>query len=1001
MAMYSDLRHVSCIIPLVLLIGCGRTPTEPAISSLDKQRPASESLEWSQRVQKASAILASGDVVHARRVLTALLVEKPNDLQALMLMGRALEALNDVEGAVSIQDQLSDLRPAHRHQFQLQSANLLAQAGRISLARNRYESLLARDPDAVSVRGELIQVLDAYGYTVDANSHVRVTALTSDPTQDMLIGLIFPTRSWFKADAAKEAKETSLASQRMQLAYAFLIGGDPVSGLECLGDCKRENGESDVAAFALRGRLLALANMNDQLAEWAASGTSEHENYPDFWIGMGHHALAQNPTVSADCFLHAIDIEPHSIAAHDGLMLALERADKVHLVKTVRERRYALDHIIRDALTLRREKSPPGQLYIDIATQLMAVGRPIEAVCWQAIALKRFAPKSKQLADIQNHKARILRKFARGVDRDVILMGIDRNDFASATEWIETIRESSGRMQLERVTNPETADLIANQVSPVFTDVATNVGVDFAYRNAVEPVERFFRIHEGMGSGVACFDYDLDGNIDLYFCQGVPRKNIATDTDRNNCLYRNIQTSYRDITDDSGSEDSSYSTGITSGDWNQDGFDDLLVANLGQNSLLINQGDGSFRRALDLFPETDHRYSISVAIADVTNDALPDIIEINYVDDKNIYDPIEIDSTGKPLDLPGPLQFDAAGDRVYESAGDGSIRTRSLGDQHSELYRPGLALLVGNLNDTPGNEIFVANDLRANQMWVAKRTPQGSRVWHDMAVLNGVAYGTSGKPLASMGIAAADFDMNGHLDLHITNFENEWSNHYLQNEQNTFTDAVVSHQLNLASHQMLGFGTQPVDYDNNGLVDIVVGNGHIDDVRYDGSNFRMPTQIFTNLGSHFQPSTVGGDEEYWGRGHLSRGMAYLDWNRDGRTDIVVTDLKERVSLLENRTSTDNHWLKLKLVGVDSERGAIGARVTVEADAFSSTHFVKTGDGYMSKNESTLFIGLGQNDEVNSVHVHWPNGRVETHLDLACDQTWCLIEGQSQPWTFEE
>ena len=254
-----------------------------------------------------------------------------------------------------------------------------------------------------------------------------------------------------------------------------------------------------------------------------------------------------------------------------------------------------------------------------------------------------------------------------------------------------------------------------------------------------------------------------------------------------------------------------------------------------------------------------------------------------------------------------------------------------------------------------------------------------------MAVVRGVAYGANGMPLACMGIAVADFDQNGRLDLHITNFEDQWSNQYMQNESGIFVDLTLPLGLDRDSLKMLGFGAQAIDYDNNSTVDLVVGNGHVEDYTAKGSQFEMPTQVFAWHHGRFELMRVLGDDDYWNTGHLSRALAQCDWNNDGRIDFVVTDLKQPFALVENRTATPFHWLQLELVGSSAERDAIGATVDVTFGDTTITKTVSSGDGYMSKNQALLAFGLANSELVDQIDIRWPDGEQQTLRDLAADR----------------
>ncbi len=490
-------------------------------------------------------------------------------------------------------------------------------------------------------------------------------------------------------------------------------------------------------------------------------------------------------------------------------------------------------------------------------------------------------------------------------------------------------------------------------------------------------------------------DFDLDGRVDFYLGQasGEPPEGQGT---RPNQLSRNLGSQFDDVTEAAHCDDRGYTCGVTSGDWNQDGFPDLVIGNMQRNSLLINQGDGTFRPQAGDALWDDAMYTTSLAMGDLNGDHLPDIVEVNYLDDPRIYDPIEYQADGTPVRLPGPLHFRPAADRQFLSQGDGSLRGQRLGGSSDALPATGLGVVVTNLDNQIGNEVFVANDLMANQLWM-RSGQRDDHAWNDVAVVRGVAYGAGGMPLACMGIAVADFDQNGRPDLHITNFEDQWSNQYMQNESGIFVDLALPLGLDRDSLKMLGFGAQAIDYDNNSTVDLVVGNGHVEDHTAKGSQFEMLTQVFAWHLGRFELMRVLGDDDYWNSGHLSRALAQCDWNNDGRIDFVVTDLKQPFALLENRTATPFHWLQLELVGRSAERDAIGATADVTFGDTTITKTVSSGDGYMSKNQFILAFGLANNDTIDQIVIRWPDGEQQTLTDVAADRRWLIVQGEQNPF----
>ncbi|WP_146458220.1 FG-GAP-like repeat-containing protein [Rubripirellula tenax] len=972
-------------------------PSETVSSPVATDHPPAPSKQ--QRLDAAGRHLKSGEFERADDVIRALLIEDPDDQQASALMLRILLHRNDVASAIELLDRMGSQNPERRDDFDAHAASLLFQRKDFDAAITRLERLLGRSPDFDEARHLLAKVLDEQGDTFSSNQQARQLLNHTMLNRDELIGLIFPTRTHLTEQDISDSDAMRLKHRPSVLSVASThrILGNPREALASLDASSDFTSRRNPAGIALYGRSLADAQMMDRLALWVAEAPAECESYPDFWMACGALARLNDPAVATECFVKAIRIEPGSIDAHYGLIQALEECGRHALAEKFRTRSNAVDSLARDVKRIRESTKPDPQDFVDVATQLMNVGRPLEAIAWQEYAIANFAPNSEERRSIPTYKTKVLERFPTGRDEETLLDELAESECSQAIAWLAASRSNP--------VNPSTMNAIDDRrpvpsgiddlpfCDPVFVDVADRMKLSFQYFNAASPVDREFQIFQAFGGGAACIDFDRDGAVDFYLAQAgtTPPNGISAFA---NGLFRNQGKHFVDVIESSSADDRAYSVGVSAGDWNQDGFADLFIGNLGRNRLLINQGDGTFSDSQDPAIGQEQAYTSSVAIADLNDDGLPDIVEINYLDDPRIFAPIERDLEGKPVSLPGPLQFQPAMDRMILSVGDGTMDARPLGDQASDQFSTGLALIVTDIDGNRGNEVFVANDLRANQLWV--RDDKTSE-WNDAAVGVGVAYGTQGKPMACMGIAAADFDRNGQLDLHISNFENEWSNQYMQTKSGTFVDSAVPFRLDALSRKMLGFGTQAIDFDNNTIWDLIVGNGHIEDLTDKGSLFAMPTQLLAGSSDGFVETHVAGDDTYWQGMHFSRAMAKCDFNRDGKIDLLVTDLKSKPSLLENQTPTSHHGLQLELVGTRSERDAIGAIVVVEFGSTELMQTVQTGDGYLSKNESALFFGLGDTKSIDRVRVRWPSGIEQVFTDLDVDSRWQLVENAPTPW----
>jgi hypothetical protein len=376
----------------------------------------------------------------------------------------------------------------------------------------------------------------------------------------------------------------------------------------------------------------------------------------------------------------------------------------------------------------------------------------------------------------------------------------------------------------------------------------------------------------------------------------------------------------------------------------------------------------------------------------VNGDHLPDVIEVNYLNDPLIF---QRKCQDKRLDCT-PQRFRAASDRIFENLGDGTYAVATTGSgsmNASPNY--GFGLIVTTFGHSGGNEIFVSNDGDLNHFW--KSLPMddaGKTGWKlvESAGVSGCSIGVSGISQACMGIAASDFDRNGYIDLGVTNFHNEPMNLFLQNEAGFFTDEALRFGLVENSKDMLGFGTQAADYDNDGWADIAVLNGHIYDARYAEIPFAMQPQLFRGGLNGFKIQPSASLSGYWKRSQLGRTLAMFDWNRDGKMDLLANHLDQPLALLQNESDSGN-WLQVELVGTTSEREAIGARIEIESGNQRWVGWQIAGDGYMCTNESLIHLGLGSHDVIDKLTVHWPATEPQVFEQVSTNQRFLVVEGQ--------
>lgn len=536
-----------------------------------------------------------------------------------------------------------------------------------------------------------------------------------------------------------------------------------------------------------------------------------------------------------------------------------------------------------------------------------------------------------------------------------------------------------------------------------FDDVAHEVGVEFHH---FDPATPFNLITETMGSGVAWIDYDGDGWPDLFCVQDGPLPPAAPDHSKTHKLYRNNRDgTFTDVTDQVGLNHSGFGMGCAVGDYDNDGFDDLLVTYLGGLTLFHNEPDPSApggRRFRDVTAQsklTDPHWATSAAWGDLDGDGLLDLYVCNYV---------EIDP-GKPVICKNeaqnayftcsPTAYPYVSHKLFRNNGDGTFTDVSLSSGIGALSAPGLAVMIVDVDGDGKPDIYVANDLSFAFLF----RNLGGMKFEEVALSSGAALGPGGQRIAGMGIEAADFDGSGRPSLFVTNFQRS-PNVLLLNRGNLrFEDASFQSGLGGPSLDRLKFGVCALDVDLDGNPDLAIANGHIS--RNAKELFTIPyaqeAQLFLGDGrGKFRDVSATSGSDFV-KPRVGRGLARADFNYDGLPDLVMSSVGEDVAIFRNRTQTPHGWVSLELIGDGkaSNRNAIGAVVTTESGGKVRQHYIAGGGSYLSANDRRLLLGLGDAAKLDVVRVRWPSGRTQEFRDLPARTRWRLREGVVAPEAF--
>lgn len=953
-------------------------------------------LSREQKIANAERLAEQGKLADAATKLRELLVIDPGDVEVLFMLASLTAANGDLAEAVNLLDAIPADHPEAGIPALGQSAQWCMELKRYDEAERRYQEVLRYFPDAAPARRQLAFLLNCQGRRHEAAVHIRALCKLGDVRQDELHSLIVLGHAMY--DDPNESPDVTDQRARYHpigpsgKARKLFTDGMFVEAAEAIHDAV-EQGTAAPSVVALYGRAVVEAQDDQRFQWWLAKTDQQTQQHADYWAAVGTYLISQRRFDEATrALLEAVNRDPTDLNSLGRLVQTFSTLGDEETSERWFERWDAINETVKANNRVTESDRPDPDRIAELADLLKALDRTLESLLWKSLESHYRGTLEATLPTLNADRQRLVQSGQGFPSLSERLCNVDLKKFPIPE--LETTPDTAPIRSL-----PTPQRLLAAR----FINIAESAGLDHAYQVAAAPQRNGFAIYQTYGGAVVVLDYDLDGKSDLYFAQGGSDP-PAYRGQLSNQLLRNATSTtsapadgarLTDVTEFSTAGDNRYSMGATAGDWNQDGFPDLVVANIGEDTLLINNGDGTFTRQPIVAPDDEMRVPTSIAMADLNGDRCPEIFELAYVDDPKMIFLPKRNERGEVLKAMSPLQYDPGHDRICENDQQGGMTIRRFTTETKDL-RTGLGLVVTDiLEDQPGNEVFVGNDLFPDHLWVRD---QESGDWSDVAPAVGCAFGIRGSKTASMGIAAGDYDNSGTVDLHITNYQDRNASLFLNLGQ-SFLERNVQYGLAADSQAVLGFGSQATDYDNDGDRDLVATNGHIEQSLSITAPFEQPAQLFANLGGRFQLATVEDPSGYWDAGHLGRGLARLDFNNDGKEDFAITHLGERSALLLNQTETTNHWIQLRLVGVDSERDAIGAKVQIEYDGREATDWVIAGDGYFCRNQAMISFGLGTASEVDAITVRWPSGSVQRMENVAGNQKWLIIENEAEPFRY--
>jgi len=533
-------------------------------------------------------------------------------------------------------------------------------------------------------------------------------------------------------------------------------------------------------------------------------------------------------------------------------------------------------------------------------------------------------------------------------------------------------------------------DAFAAPPAPGFrlVDATAGAGIQFRHNSGAYGGKL---LPETLGSGCAFLDYDGDGWQDILLINGMdwPGHKRERSTLK---LYRNNRNgTFSDVTHRAGLDIEMYGMGVAVGDYDNDGYPDILVTCVGQNVLFKNTGKGTFRDVTKASGLGGRQaFSTSALWFDFDRDGLLDLFVCNYVKWSPGHDVFcSLDGKNKSYCTPEAYRGETCW--LFHNLGNGKFEdvTPTSGIFDSSSKSLGVALLDYDEDGWP--DLLVANDTQPNKLYRNQR----NGTFKDVAVEAGIAFSAEGKARAGMGVDVADFNNSGRPGVAITNFDNEMIGLYRASGDGNYVDVATQSGVGLASKDRLGFGCVFLDADLDGWLDLAVVNGHIDDTvrNVRGVGYAQSPQLFLNDGQGKFRDVAGEIGGGFTQPKVGRGLAYGDFDRDGDLDLLMTTNNGPAYLFRNDQAGGNKSIRIRLIGTKSNRDAIGARVRIFHGETSQSRLVKGGSSYLSQSELPLTFGLGKREKIDRLVIDWPGGATEEHKNLAAGRAYECVESK--------
>jgi hypothetical protein len=528
---------------------------------------------------------------------------------------------------------------------------------------------------------------------------------------------------------------------------------------------------------------------------------------------------------------------------------------------------------------------------------------------------------------------------------------------------------------------------------PWFEEIPPSVsGISWVHENAMSD-KRY--LPETMGPGVAFLDFDNDGWLDIFLVNSGQSEFYQPPAPLRNALYRNNRDgTFTDVTEKAGvAGGKEFGMGCAVADYDNDGYADILVTAYGRCTLYHNNGNGTFTDVTDKAGVAAPGWTTSAVWFDYDNDGKLDLFLCSFVEfslKNNVF--CGDNKLGKNFYCI-PRVFKPTPSLLYRNNGDGTFTEVSAGTDIQKALGKALGVVATDINGDGLMDLFVANDTVQNFLFANR----GKGKWEEIALVSEVGFSANGTPRSGMGVDAADVNADGKQDLFVANVDQEMFSLYRNDGNEVFSDVAAAHGVSQATRLLSGWGLKFFDYDNDGLIDLFLANGHPDDMIESYSQqvrYKEPLLLFRNGGDKLSNVSKQGGPVFE-KSFPARGLAVGDFNNDGRIDVLIGNNGEAPVLLKNNAGAANHWLGVRLQGTTCNRDAIGATITWSAGGATRSRYKSNGGSYLSSHDMREVLGVGAASKIDWVEIKWPppSGRVERITGLPIDRYVTIVEGK--------